>query len=324
MKKIILSLMFVISAVIFGEEIVVYGPSSSKWIGKSFAPVFKEKTGVDIKYVSIDGLVSRLKLEGKNPKADIVVGFTSLNTEIAKRENLIVPYIPKNIKNIYSEKLVMDKEGYVTPFDYGMLAINYDTTKIENVPKTLADLGKINKKLLVENPSTSATGEEALLWSIALYGENWKEFWKTLKPAIYNVEPGWSESFAKLTTGEAPMMIGYATSNLFFVADEEQKKFDSFLLDDGTFMYLEGVSLVNKKDIKDGAKLFMEYVLSDEFQDLVPTKNYMFPVTKGEMPEGFEVVPTTDKTVKLSKEQVEDLVNNLDKYKKELVDILKK
>ena len=324
MKKIILSLMFVISAVIFGEEIVVYGPSSSKWIGKSFAPVFKEKTGVDIKYVSIDGLVSRLKLEGKNPKADIVVGFTSLNTEIAKRENLIVPYIPKNIKNIYSEKLVMDKEGYATPFDYGMLAINYDTTKIENVSKTLADLGKINKKLLVENPSTSATGEEALLWSIALYGEKWKEFWKTLKPAIYNVEPGWSEAFAKLTTGEAPMMIGYATSNLFFVADEEQKKFDSFLLDDGTFMYLEGVSLVNKKEIKDGAKLFMEYVLSDEFQDLVPAKNYMFPVTKGEMPEGFEVVPTTDKTVKLSKEQVEDLVNNLDKYKKELVDILKK
>ena len=97
------------------------------------------------------------------------------------------------------------------------------------------------------------------------------------------------------------MMIGYATSNLFFVTDEEQKKFDSFLLDDGTFMYLEGVSLVNKKEIKDGAKLFMEYVLSDEFQDLVPAKNYMFPVTKGEMPEGFEVVPTTDKTVKLSK-----------------------
>ena len=62
MKKIILSLMFVISAVIFGEEIVVYGTSSSKWIGKSFTPVFKEKTGVDIKYVSIDGLVSRLKL----------------------------------------------------------------------------------------------------------------------------------------------------------------------------------------------------------------------------------------------------------------------
>ena len=60
MKKMILSLMFVISAVIFGEEIVVYGPSSYKWIGKSFAPIFKEKTGVDIKYVSIDGLLGDL------------------------------------------------------------------------------------------------------------------------------------------------------------------------------------------------------------------------------------------------------------------------
>lgn len=93
MKKIVLSLMFMVSLVIFSEEIVVYGPSSSKWIGKSFAPIFKEKTGVDLKYVSIDGLVSRLKLEGKNPKADIVVGFTALNTEIAKREGLFLIFL---------------------------------------------------------------------------------------------------------------------------------------------------------------------------------------------------------------------------------------
>lgn len=324
MKKIILFLVFALSLNIFGEEIVVYGPSSSKWIGKSFAPVFKEKTGVDIRYVSIDGLLSRLKLEGRNPKADVVVGFTVLNTEIAKREQLIVPYIPKNISKISSEKFIMDNEGYAVPFDYGMLAINYDSQKISVPPKNLGELSKMEKQLLVENPASSATGEEALLWSIALYGKEWKKFWETLKPAIYTAEPGWSEAFAKFTTGEAPMMIGYATSNLFFIEDEEQKRFDSFLLDEGNFMYLEGVSLVNKKEIKEGAKLFMEYVLSEEFQNLVPRKNYMFPVTEIEMPEGFNSVPTTENTVQLSPEQIKDLMENLDKYKGELVELLKK
>lgn len=272
MKKLILSLLLILSVSSFSEEIIVYGPSSAKWIGKSFAPIFKEKTGVDIKFISIDGLVSRLKLEEKNPKADIVIGLTSLSTEIAKKENLITPYIPKNISNIKSSDFLMDKEGYATPFDYGLLAINYDTKKIPVPPKNLAELGKLEKQLLVENPATSSTGEEALLWSIALYGENWKNFWNVLKPAIYTAEPGWSEAFAKFTAGEAPMMVGYATSNLFFSQDEEQSRFSSFLLEDGTFMYLEGASLVNKKETKEGAKKFMEYVLSEDFQNLVPQK----------------------------------------------------
>ena len=302
MKKLILSLLLILSVSSFSEEIIVYGPSSAKWIGKSFAPIFKEKTGVDIKFISIDGLVSRLKLEEKNPKADIVIGLTSLSTEIAKKENLITPYIPKNISNIKSSDFLMDKEGYATPFDYGLLAINYDTKKIPVPPKNLAELGKLEKQLLVENPATSSTGEEALLWSIALYGENWKNFWNVLKPAIYTAEPGWSEAFAKFTAGEAPMMVGYATSNLFFSQDEEQSRFSSFLLEDGTFMYLEGASLVNKKETKEGAKKFMEYVLSEE----------------------FKFVPVAEKTVKLSDEQVKDLVKNLDIYKSELIEILKK
>lgn len=324
MKKFILSLFLLLSISSFSEEIVIYGPSSTKWIGKTFAPIFKEKTGVDIKFISIDGLVSRLKLEEKNPKADIVIGLTSLSTEIAKKENLITAYIPKNISSIKSNNFVMDKEGYVTPFDYGLLAINYDTKKIPVPPKNLTELGKLEKQLLVENPATSSTGEEALLWSIALYGENWKNFWTALKPAIYTAEPGWSEAFAKFTAGEAPMMVGYATSNLFFSQDEEQSRFSSFLLEDGTFMYLEGASLVNKKETKEGAKKFMEYILSEEFQSLVPKKNYMFPVTETALTEEFKFVPTTENTVKLSNEQIKDLVNNLDKYKSELIEILKK
>lgn len=201
------------------------------------------------------------------------------------------------------------------------------STMIQKNPcssKNLAELGKLEKQLLVENPATSSTGEEALLWSIALYGKDWKDFWTALKPAIYTAEPGWSEAFAKFTAGEAPMMVGYATSNLFFSQDEEQSRFSSFLLEDGTFMYLEGASLVNKKETKEGAKKFMEYILSEEFQSLVPKKNYMFPVIETPLTEEFKFVPTTENTVKLSDEQVKDLVNNLDRYKSELIEILKK
>lgn len=323
MKKILLGCLLVGGATIINaEEITIYGPSSMKWIEKEYGKVFQEETGDSIKFISIDGIVGRLKLEKKRPKADVVVGLTELTTEMARRENLILPYVPKNIDNIANVSFKMNSE-YVTPMDYGILAINYNKEKIPNPPKSLKELGAMTKQLMVENPKVSITGEEALQWSVALYGENWLDFWKELKPAIYSVEPGWSEAFAKFTAGEAPMMVGYATSNLFFTG-EDSSKYDSFLLEDGNYIYQEGAALVNKKEVKDGAKKFMERVLSDEFQKIMSEENYMFPVTNIEVSEGFKNVPTTDKTIKLTKEQIEDLIENLDSYKTQMIEVLKK
>lgn len=323
MKKILLGCLLVGGATIINaEEITIYGPSSMKWIEKEYGKVFQEETGDSIKFISIDGIVGRLKLEKKRPKADVVVGLTELTTEMARRENLILPYVPKNIDNIANVSFKMSSE-YVTPMDYGILAINYNKEKIPNTPKSLKELGAMTKQLMVENPKVSITGEEALQWSVALYGENWLDFWKELKPAIYSVEPGWSEAFAKFTAGEAPMMVGYATSNLFFTG-EDSSKYDSFLLEDGNYIYQEGAALVNKKEVKDGAKKFMERVLSDEFQKIMSEENYMFPVTNIEVSEGFKNVPTTDKTVKLTKKQIEDLIENLDSYKTQMIEVLKK
>ncbi len=323
MKKILLGCLLVGGATIINaEEITIYGPSSMKWIEKEYGKVFQEETGDSIKFISIDGIVGRLKLEKKRPKADVVVGLTELTTEMARRENLILPYVPKNIDNIANANFKMSSE-YVTPMDYGILAINYNKEKILNPPKSLKELGAMTKQLMVENPKVSITGEEALQWSVALYGENWLDFWKELKPAIYSVEPGWSEAFAKFTAGEAPMMVGYATSNLFFTG-EDSSKYDSFLLEDGNYIYQEGAALVNKKEVKDGAKKFMERVLSDEFQKIMSEENYMFPVTNIEVSEGFKNVPTTDKTVKPTKEQIEDLIENLDSYKTQMIEVLKK
>lgn len=322
MKKILCGLFLGTAFIANAEEIVVYGPSSMKWIGKKYGPIFEKNTGDTIKFVSIDGLVGRLKLEQKNPKADIVVGMTELSAEIAKQDGLILPYTPKNIGNISNPEYKMYSDS-VTPIDYGFLAINYNKKEILNPPKNLEELGKMSKKLLVENPMTSITGLESLQWSVALYGKDWIKFWEILKPAIYSAEPGWTEAFAKFTAGEAPMMIGYATSNLFFTG-EDAAKYDSFLLENGTFMYQEGASLVNKKEIKDGAKKFMESILDDDFQKLVAEKNYMFPVTSVSISEDYNNVPRPKKSVKLDREQIKLLVNNIDEYKIKLVEVLKK
>ena len=322
MKKGFLTTFLMLSGVIYAEEIVIYGPKSMNWIGKKYAPIFKEKTGNDIKYVSVDSAIAKLKLEKKNPKADIIVGLTELNGEIAKKEGFLVKFEPSNIKNIENTQNIFDREGYIIPLDYGLLAINYEVEAIKDVPKTLKEIGKYKNSLIVADPR-STTGGEFLLWSIALYGKEWKNFWQEIKPAIFNVASGWSESFAKFAAGEVPMMTGYATSNIFFYQENEEAKYNSFIPEEGGYMYTEGAALVNKKEIKDGAKAFMNEILGEEFQKLVASDNYMFPVTKVELPKEFSYVPRANKVVTLSSEQIKELAKNFEKYREELIEFLR-
>lgn len=309
MKKIVLFLMSLMSFNIFADEIVIYGPGTSKWIGKKYAPIFKEKTGHDIKYIAMDGIVPKIILEQKNPKADLVVGLTDVEAKIAEQKNLLKAYDGKN---------------FLKHYDYSYLAINYNKNKMK-AAKTLSELAQYKKEILLQNPLISNTGEQAMLWSMAMYGKDWKKFWLEIKPAIKNVEAGWTEAFNKFSVDEAAMMIGYATSNIFFVQDENQKnKFDSFYLDEGAYRYNEYAALINKKNVKQAALDFLKELDSDEFQTLVSTKNYMYPLNEKMLDKSFDVVPKPQKVVELSKEQLEDSAKNMDKYKKELIEILKK
>lgn len=320
MKKILLGSLIVIGSMAYGEEIVIYGPESMKWIETSAGKIFKEKTGNDIKYIPITGLVPRMKLEKRNPKADIVVGLTDINYLQAKDENLISQYKPKTAGNIKKEAFIIDKEWYVTPMDYGMLALNYNYENLKTDLKSFEDIKKYKKELLVQDPR-GFTGEGFMLWTIAVYGDNWLEFWKSIKSSILTTTSGWSDSFAKFSVGEGNIMSGYASSSLYFYLDGNQDKFKSFIPEEGGYAYLEGAALVNKKDIKPESKEFLDFILEEDFQKLTLEKNYMFPVTEYKLPEDYKYVPTTDNIKRLDPKYVNE---NMDKWKKQLIEVLKK
>ncbi|MGL5203079.1 thiamine ABC transporter substrate-binding protein [Cetobacterium sp.] len=320
MKKSVLTGLFFMSLVSFGEEVVVYGPESMKWIESSAGAIFKEKTGVDIKFIPIDGLIPRMKLEKRNPKADIVVGLTDINYLDAKKDSLIKNYKPKTASNIVNKDFIIDNEWSVTPIDYGMLALNYNYEKLNKDLKTFEELKTYSKELLVQDPR-GFTGEGFMLWTIAVYGENWLKFWEDLKPAILTTSSGWSDSFAKFSVGEGAIMSGYASSSLYFYQDGNGDKYKSYIPEEGGYVYIEGAALVNKKNIKESSQQFLDFILEPEFQKLALEKNYMFPVIDYKLPEDYKLVPTTNKIVKLDPEYV---AQNMERWKKQLVEVLKK
>ncbi len=300
-----------------GETVVVYGPESMTWLEEVIGADFYEKTGNTLEYHGISGVVGRIKLEKVAPKADVVLGLTPISMAQAKSENLLAPYKPNNANLIANPEYIMDKDWYATPFDYGALAINYHMGTLPNPPATFEEIATLSKQLIVEDPR-SFTGQEFMLWTIALYGEDgWLDFWRALKPAILTVTPSWDEAFAKFTAGEAPMMVGFSTSDLYFV-QEEGNQLDSFIPTNGGYVYQEGAALVAKKEIKEGAKAFIEYLLEPTFQSVVFDNNYMLPITGVPVP-GIEEVPQADSIVSFDAAAA---AVNLERWTEELLNLL--
>ncbi len=321
MKKLILSVFLLVSIGLFAkEEIIVYIPDSMEWMNELVVP-FEEENNVDVKFVKFEGantILTRLLLEKRKPKADVVLGLAQSTFAKAKKEGLLAQYKP-----VGAEKIVenfVDKDYYGTLFDYGGLAIIYDSETMENPPKTFEEITKYEDILIIQDPRTSSTGQDFLLWTIALYGDEWQEFWRRLKPAIKTVTPGWSGSFGKLTAGEAPMMVSYASNEAYSHEYYGGTKYLTIIPEEGGYVQVEASGLVNKKKINDLSKKFIDFTLTDDFQKEIPLKNWMLPATSVELPKSFEHYKTSEKYLSIENDK---LVENLEKWLEEWEEIIK-
>ncbi len=316
-KVLVVMFIFVMSVNVFCESIVAYVPDAMMSVEKSIATDFKKKTGHDIKFVPMKSIISRMKLEKKNPKSDLAIGITPVASVLGKKENLFYKYTPKNINNITNEKFIFDKEGFIVPFGYSLLGINYNKAKLAVPPKSFKEISSMKKVLLMEDPRSS-TGQEVMLWSIAIYGDKWLDFWKEMKPSILSVTSDWDDCFAKFQTGEAVMMTGFATSNAFFVEDPKST-YSTFIPSEGGYIYADGAAITNKKVIKEATKEFMNYILTPDAQNIFVKEYYELPVTNIKLEFPQTAIPTTDKIFTLDPEYVS---KNLEMWQNQLIKLL--
>lgn len=304
------------------STLTVYTYESMGWIEDSVIPAFENMYGTDVKIIKLgDGgnVLSRIKLEKRNPKADVVLGLDQSLTVDAIKSDLLIPYKPVNSQKIEKKDIVFESDYSVTPYDYGAIAIIYDPEKLNSTPKTFEDLTKMKKSLIIQDPRSSSTGQAFLLWTIAAYGDKWKEFWKELKPAILTVTSGWTDSFSKFEAGEAPMMVSYATDGAYSYEYYESTKYKALIPEEGAYVQIEGAGIVKGTKNEELAKRFIEFLLMDDFQKEVPLNQWMFPVTNVKLPDSYNYALKPDKILTIEPEKMAD---NLDKWLNEWEEIM--
>ncbi len=316
MKKLLLSLALFTSLGVNAQAkdtltIYTYDSFVSEWgPGAKIKAAFEKTCDCVVEWVAIaDGvaILNRLKLEGSSTKADVVLGLDTNLTAEAEVTGLFGPHGA----NIAKVKLPVGWSDTVfLPFDYGHFAVVYDTEKMKSPPKSLYELvnGDPSQKIILQDPRSSTPGLGFLLWMKSVYGEDAGAAWAKLKPRILTTTPGWTEAYSLFTKGEAPMVFSYVTSPAYHMTAENTERYQAAAFAEGHYLQIEVGGLVEASPEKALAQKFMRFMLTPDFQNEIPTTNWMLPAaeTSVALPDSFSKIVKPEKTLLFTYDEVHE------------------
>ncbi len=268
---------------------------------------FEKQCDCVLEWVGVqDGvaLLNRLKLEGSQTKADVVVG---LDNSIAAEARALGLFTPHGM-DAGNHRVPGWKDDLFMPFDYGYFAVVYDTQTIKSPPASLDELvnGPSEHKIVIQDPRTSTPGLGLLLWIRYVYGDKSGHAWAKFKDRILTVTPGWSEAYGLFTKGEAPMVLSYTTSPAYHMIAEKTDRYQAAAFSEGHYLQIEVAGMTARPDKQPLAKKFLEFMMSPGFQDVIPTTNWMLPAgkTSQPLPEEFGKLVKPDKSLQFSPAEV--------------------
>ena len=297
------------------DSLLKWGENYTEVYDKVFGE-FERRYNVTIELVefsSARNALLRLVEEKDNPKADIIIGIDNILAIEAIKEDILLQYTPENLTYIKPELIdALDPTHHVIPFDYGLIALVYDTKYINETtyPEishlTFEDLTdpKFSGTLIVEDPTQSSTGLSFLLWQIAIYSKllnkDWKEWWTTVKDNI-KVTKSWGDAYDIFLEESAGrhIVVSYGTDGAYSYYFYNSTRYNATLVyyngKPYGWLQVEGIGIVKNAPHEDLAKNFTEWFLSVEVQQHIPLNNWMYPANKNvTLPEAYKYAINPD------------------------------
>jgi thiamine transport system substrate-binding protein len=294
-------------------ELTVYTYDSfvSDWgPGPAVEKAFEATCECDLKLVAAgDGaaLLSRIQLEGKRSDADIVLGLDTNLTARAAETGLFAPYGGPSVD---LDVPITWEDDIFLPYDWGYFAFVYDKTRLENPPTSFEDLinAPENVKIVIQDPRSSTPGLGLLLWVKSVYGDKAPEVWEKLSPRILTVTKGWSEAYGMFLEGEAEMVLSYTTSPAYHLIAEGDDTKAAASFEKGHYMQIEVAGKIAHTDQNELADKFLNFMVSEAFQSIIPTTNWMYPAVfpLAGLPAGFETLVQPSNSLIYSAKEAEE------------------
>ncbi|MEQ4530710.1 MAG: thiamine ABC transporter substrate binding subunit [Mixta sp.] len=311
MLKKSLPVLLLLSAPVFAAKPVLtvytYDSFAAEWgPGPAVKKAFEAQCGCELKFVALEdgvSLLNRLRMEGKNSKADVVLGLDNNLVQAAEQTGLFAP------SHVDTASLTLPggwHNATFVPYDYGYFAFVYDKNKLKNPPQSLKELveGSQKWRVIYEDPRTSTPGLGLLLWMQKVYGDDAPQAWQKLAQKTVTVTKGWSEAYGLFLKGEGDLVLSYTTSPAYHLVAEKKDHYAAANFSEGHYLQVEVAAQLKNSQQPQLAQQFMQFIVSEPFQQTIPTGNWMYPVTNTALPEGFNALPVPKTALQFTPQQV--------------------
>ena len=274
-------------------------------IGEDVIKAFEAENNAKVSFIQsgdAGAMLNQAILTKNAPIADVIFGVDNTFLSRALESDIFEAYQSSELTNI-ADEFKLDPSNRALPVDYGDVCINYDKAYFtENnlaVPQSFEDLAKPEYKgvLVVEDPATSSPGLAFLLATRAHFGDGYLDYWKSLKANGTVVVDGWETAYytnfsASSGKGPQPMVVSYASSpaaEVFFASEPLTDSPTASIVASGMcFRQIEFVGILKNMPNQALAQKFVDFMLSQEFQEDMPLNMFVYPVNKSaKLPEVF-------------------------------------
>ena len=259
---------------------------------QALVDAFKEQNPeVDISIFrsGTEEVVSKIQAEnqGGNIQADVLLVADSVTFENFKAEELLLAYESPEAASI--DEAFVDPDGTYTGTKIMATGLIVNTNEVTELPTSWNDLTDAATKGQAVMPSPLYSGAAA--YNLGVFtrqdGLGW-EFYEALRSNDIMITQGNGAVLESVATGEKN--YGVIVDYLAAQAKSEGSPVDLIYPEEGVPVITEPVGIMANTDNEEASKAFVDFILSEEGQQLASEQGYT-PIREGvEAPEGLKTL----------------------------------
>jgi len=277
------------------KTIFVYSPHGVD-IMTQFEKLFENKySNIDVQWIDIGSqdILDRIRSEKENPQCDIWWGAPSTSFMDAIKDGLLQKYRPSwanAIDNRYKDKDDLWYGTFITP---EVIGYNNHLLNESEVPKDWDELlsPKWKDKIIIRYPLASGTMRtiySAMIWRFYKDTNDPKKGYEWLlkldaNTKEYSSSPTMMQQ--KLARGEGLLTI-WNMPDMVFQAKAKNYPFSYVIPKSGTPVVTEGIAIVANCKHFEEAKLYYEFVNSQDSMLILANEHYRIP-TRNDIPKSL-------------------------------------
>ena len=225
-------------------------------------------------------VAGQLVLTKDNPTVDAVFGIDTFTAATATQAGVLEDYTPQKLPASAQEYII---DPALTPTDMGDVCVNVDhayfTANNLPEPTSFEDLAtpQYASLLVTENPASSSPGLAFLAATVAHFGNNgYLPYWQQVLTGGAKVAEGWSEAYYTDFSGADgkgayPLVVSYSSS-------PAESAGATGYLPATCVRQVEYAGVVAGAKNPEGARAFVDFMVSPDVQAAFPEAMYMYPV----------------------------------------------